>query len=77
MRKPSNLWLQVTSDREGVRLVARDDGNARPIVSSPGSGLLGMRERVEYLGGRLAVRAGAGFGFTIEAWLPSGAPQAA
>lgn len=73
----SNLWLQVSPDGEGVRLVARNDGKARPIVSAPGSGLLGMRERVECLGGRLAVRTGADFGFTIDAWLPSGAPQAA
>lgn len=73
----SNLWLQVTRDGEGVRLVARNDGSARPAVSAPGSGLLGMRERVESLGGRLAVRAGSGFGFTVEAWLPSGAPQPA
>jgi len=73
----SNLWLQVTPDGQGVRLVARDDGSARPTASSPGSGLLGMRERVESLGGRLAVQARAGLGFTIDAWLPSGAPQAA
>jgi signal transduction histidine kinase len=73
----SNLWLQVTSDGDGVRLVARNDGSARPAVSAPGSGLLGMRERVESLGGRLAVRAGAGLGFTVDAWLPSSTPQAA
>lgn len=73
----SNLWLQVTSDADGVRLVARDDGKARAAVSSPGSGLLGMRERMEHLGGRLAVQAGAGRGFTIDAWLPSGTPRAA
>ena len=73
----SNLWLQVTSDGEGVRLVARNDGSARPSASSPGSGLLGMRERVECLGGRLAVRTGADFGFMVDAWLPSRAPQAA
>jgi signal transduction histidine kinase len=73
----SNLWLQVTSDGEGVRLVARNDGSARPAASSPGSGLLGMRERVESLGGKLAVRTGGDFGFTVDAWLPSGAPRAA
>ncbi|MGA9582866.1 MAG: sensor histidine kinase [Allosphingosinicella sp.] len=73
----SNLWLQVTSDGEGVRLVARDDGSAAPIASPPGSGLVGMRERVEALGGRLAVQAGGGLGFTIDAWLPSSSPQAA
>jgi signal transduction histidine kinase len=73
----SNLWLKVSSDGEGVRLVARDDGSARPAASPPGSGLVGMRERVESLGGRLAVRTGADFGFTVEAWLPSRTPQAA
>jgi len=73
----SNLWLRVTSDGEGVRLVARDDGNVRSIASTPGTGLLGMRERVESLGGRLAVRRGVDFGFTVDAWLPWGAPQAA
>jgi signal transduction histidine kinase len=73
----SNLWLQVTSDGGGVRLVARNDGSARPTESAPGSGLLGMRERVEALGGKLAVRAGVDFGFTVEAWLPSRAPQTA
>ena len=50
---------------------------ARPAASAPGSGLLGMRERVECLGGKLAVRAGADPGFTVDAWLPSRAPQAA
>ena len=73
----SNLWLQVRPDGEGVRLVARDDGSARPTASAPGSGLLGMRERVESLGGKLAVRTGVDFGFTVDAWLPSGAPQPA
>ena len=73
----ANLWLQVTSDEDGVRLVARNDGSARPSASSSGSGLLGMRERVEALGGRLAVRPGLDLGFTVEAWLPSRAPQAA
>ena len=73
----ANLWLQVTADGEGVRLVARNDGSARPIAAAPGSGLIRMRERVECLGGRLAVRNGVDSGFTVDAWLPSGAPQAA
>jgi len=75
--EPSNLWLQVTSDGEGVRLVARNDGSTRPATSAPGSGLLGMRERLEYLGGKLVVRTGGDSGFMVEAWLPSRAPQAA
>ncbi|NTZ42351.1 hypothetical protein G7A66_04445 [Altererythrobacter sp. SALINAS58] len=73
----SNLWLHVASDAEGVRLIARDDGSARPAAPSSGSGLLGMRERLESLGGRLAVRTGGEPGFTVDAWLPSVAPQTA
>lgn len=73
----SNLWLRVTSDGEGVRLVAHDDGNARPVASTPGTGLVGMRERIEHLGGRLAVQADVGLGFTVDAWLPSRTPQPA
>ena len=70
----SNLWLNVTAENGGVRLVARDDGKARSIVTAPGSGLLGMRERVEGLGGKLLVQAGADAGFTVDAWLPFGTP---
>jgi len=73
----SNLWLRVTPDGEGVRLMARNDGTARPAAAAPGSGLLGMRERLEHLGGRLAVRSEVDLGFTVDAWLPSGAPKAA
>lgn len=68
-----NLWLQVTRDATGVRLVARDDGSAPPAPAAAGSGLVGMRERVESLGGKLAVKAEAGF--TIVAWLPVNTPQ--
>jgi signal transduction histidine kinase len=75
--KAANLWLQVTSDAEGVRLVARNDGRARRAAAAPGTGLVGMRERIEHLGGRLAVQKEAGRGFTIEAWLPLGTPRAA
>lgn len=73
----SNLWLEVTSNGEGVRLVARDDGRSKPAPAASGMGLLGMRERVEALGGKLAVRAGGDFGFTIDAWLPLRSPRAA
>jgi signal transduction histidine kinase len=71
----ANLWLQVTANGDGVRLFARDDGKTRPAGAKPGSGLIGMRERIESLGGKLAVKAGAGF--TIEAWLPARTPQPA
>lgn len=73
----ANLWLEVTSDSGGVRLVARNDGSARATSAAAGSGLLGMRERLESLGGKLKVGNEAGFGFTVDAWLPSCTPNAA
>lgn len=73
----ANLWLQVVPDGDGVRLVARNDGSVRAATASPGSGLRGMRERIEALGGRLTVGAGKDFGFTIDAWLPTAAPRPA
>ncbi|MFJ1870627.1 sensor histidine kinase [Streptomyces chartreusis] len=48
-----------------------DDGKATPDdAPAPGLGLLGMRERVTALGGRLRAEPLAGHGFTVQAELP-------
>ncbi|MET9830760.1 sensor histidine kinase [Streptomyces sp. NPDC006385] len=48
-----------------------DDGKATPdTVPTPGLGLLGMRERVTALGGRLRARPRSEHGFTVQAELP-------
>ncbi|MEV7141869.1 sensor histidine kinase [Streptomyces tauricus] len=48
-----------------------DDGKAAPAaVAEPGLGLLGMRERVTALGGRLSAQPTAEGGFTVRAELP-------
>lgn len=73
----ANLWLRVSPDGEGVRLIARDDGEARSGAAAAGSGLRGMRERLEHLGGQLAVKKDPGAGFTLDAWLPLGPPRPA
>jgi signal transduction histidine kinase len=54
----------------GVRV--RDDGAGfDPRAASDGVGLVGIRERVELLGGRLAIHTLPGAGTTLEARLPA------
>ena len=58
-----------------LELAVRDDGaappaGAAPAQPEPGSGLLGMRERVAVYGGSLDARAGPAGGFELVATLP-------
>lgn len=55
-----SVVLRVSDDGIGAARVARDDG----------LGLIGMRERVESLGGHLATRTRSGEGFSLVATLP-------
>jgi signal transduction histidine kinase len=65
----SNLWIELARADGLIELRARDDGRgAREI--RPGHGLSGMRERVELIGGRLAVDSAPGHGFTLTAAIP-------
>ena len=64
-----------------VRLQVRDDGSSRgaggPSGSPGGLGVLGMRERVQALGGRLTAGPLDGAGWQVEALLPIGADERA
>ncbi|MEU9714893.1 histidine kinase [Streptomyces sp. NPDC047976] len=56
---------------DAVALRVDDDGKAVPGTDLvPGMGLLGMRERVTALGGRLLAAPRGGGGFTVQAELP-------
>ena len=58
-----------SSDRVAIGVV--DDGRgADPTAKTLGLGVLGMRERVEALGGELEIRTAPGAGFSILANLP-------
>ena len=67
---PDTLTVQVDDDGKGDG--ARPAG-ARP--AGPGLGLIGMRERVSALGGRLHAGPQDGGGFQVRAELPVRAPS--
>ncbi len=60
--------VSLRAHADGVELRVSDDG--RGGASAPGNGLAGMRERIEGLGGQLAVASERGRGTVVEAWLP-------
>lgn len=65
-RSPASVRVAVTDDGVGA-----PEGTAQgPGSSRGGFGLLGLRERVEVLSGRLEVRSRPGDGFTLEVEVP-------
>jgi signal transduction histidine kinase len=62
------LIIEVRAAGTGISITARDDGLGGEFAA--GSGLAGMRERFEMLGGTLSIRSAAGEGFTVEGTLP-------
>ncbi|MFI2365442.1 sensor histidine kinase [Promicromonospora sp. NPDC019610] len=61
--------VAVITHADEVRVVVADDGPERAPGAAPGTGLVGLRERVELLGGTLDAGRSAG-GFTLEARIP-------
>ena len=65
----SAVWIDVGTEAAAVHLSVRDDGvgGADPAL---GSGLIGLRDRVEAIGGRITVTSPAGDGTTLVARIP-------
>lgn len=65
--------LRLSAQQAQVHLLLEDDGcGFDPSAQRSGShGLVGMRYRIEALGGRLQIASAAGRGTRIEAWLPA------
>ncbi len=66
-----NLWIDLRSGTEGLRVHARDDGRGVSELR-PGNGLAGMRERLEEAGGSLEIASAADRGFELWAFVPGG-----
>src|SRR5690606_28568895 len=67
----SSVELQVARSESEVRFSIVDDGRgASGTGRGSGLGLIGMRERVEMLGGELRVETSSGKGFGVHARIP-------
>ncbi|MCX4672775.1 sensor histidine kinase [Streptomyces sp. NBC_01381] len=67
----STASVRIDYRPDALAIRVEDDGKASPDSAPvPGVGLLGMRERVTALGGRLHAEPRGGGGFTVRAELP-------
>lgn len=66
------VCLQSVAGR--LRVEVRDDGRGFAVQTAAQSGLGGLRDRIEALGGRMEISSAAGQGTSVSAWLPTGEP---
>ena len=67
------VHVRVATTEDTLHVRVSDDGTKRPVNPAGGSGgygLVGMRERVELLGGRFEAGPSGYVGWNVEAWLP-------
>jgi signal transduction histidine kinase len=67
--RASHIWVELDENDAGARLRIDDDGVGGADVAG-GSGLRGLADRVEALGGSLAVETRPGGGSSVTAALP-------
>ena len=65
----SYVRVELTADASAVRLRIVDDG-AGGADPSQGSGLVGLRDRIEALGGTVELTSRRGLGTTLEIEIP-------
>ncbi len=71
----THLWVVVSEDANGVSVRAWDDGRGVESVRF-GAGLSGMQERLDQVGGTMAVESRVGSGFSLTLRVPEGAVRA-
>lgn len=71
------VWIRLSREGQRLRCLIRDDGvgfdsrAARRLRRRGGLGLLGMRERLNALGGRIQIRSGPGRGTELVVTIPA------
>lgn len=70
--RAGTIRVQVRREGDAIELLVENDGE-RPAHLRPGNGLTGMRERLEALGGTLALEPLAPRGLRLRASVPAGA----
>jgi signal transduction histidine kinase len=63
------VFVDVDADEARVHLSIRDDGRGG-AAPDEGSGLVGLRDRVEALGGMIEIASPAGSGTSLSATIP-------
>ncbi|GAB3178169.1 histidine kinase [Nesterenkonia halophila] len=75
--RAGSAQVGIAADAEGLHVAISDGGPARlpqDSARSAGTGVAGMRERAQSLGGRLEAgptEDGSGSGWRVDAWIPS------
>lgn len=77
--QPTRVSIEFSLAAGAVLQVSiRDNGKGTNLATAcPGFGLLGMRERIEGIGGRIDLRSRPAAGFEIQASIPLPRPEAA
>jgi signal transduction histidine kinase len=71
--RPTAIWVAADVVDGRLRLTVRDDGIGGADPGN-GSGLTGLTDRVEALGGTITVHSPPGEGTTLQVWLPLSTP---
>jgi signal transduction histidine kinase len=71
--RPTAIWVAADVVDGRLRLTVRDDGIGGADPTN-GTGLTGLTDRVDALGGTITVHSPPGEGTTLQVWLPLSAP---
>jgi signal transduction histidine kinase len=71
-RNATGVWIKLSETRDRLRFEVRDDGEGFVLDGAAGRGLRNMRDRIEAIGGDLAVETRPGHGTRVTGSVPLG-----